>query len=72
MSEKLIYCYSCKSYAIYNNRDSHGNSGVESHCTSCGLKAWQNRAIEREKEKWVHFNHEEEEKWKLAIEMRLI
>lgn len=57
MSEKLIYCYNCKSYTIYNNRDSQGNSGVESHC-KCGMYEWQNRAIEREKERWIHFNRE--------------
>lgn len=70
MSEKLIYCYNCKSLTIYNNTDTHGNSGVDSHC-ECGLFEWQNFAIEREKDKWVQHNREEEEKWKLET-MRLI
>lgn len=60
MREKLLYCYSCKSYTIYNNIDSHGNSGVESHCSICNLYEWQNRAVEREKEKWIQHNREEE------------
>ncbi|WP_244950546.1 hypothetical protein [Psychrobacillus lasiicapitis] len=34
------------------------NSGVESHCSECSLIwfEWQNRAVEREKEKWIEFN----------------
>lgn len=72
MTEKILYCYNCKTLTIYNNTDTHGNSGVENHCTSCGLMAWQNRAIEREKDKWVQHNKGEEEKWKLTIETRLI
>lgn len=72
MTEKLLYCYSCKTYTIYNNTDMHGNSGVESHCTNCNLLAWQNRAIEREKDKWVQHNRKENEEWKLTIETQLI
>lgn len=75
MTEKILYCYNCKTITIYNQRDMNGNTGVESHCTSCGLFEWQNRSIEREKEKWVSFNQREvgEEKWKLATTtMRLI
>lgn len=71
MTEKLLYCYNCKSLTIYNNIDTHGNSGVDSHCSNCGLMAWQNRAVEREKDKWVQHNRREEEKWKLVVEMRL-
>ncbi|WP_244950539.1 hypothetical protein [Psychrobacillus lasiicapitis] len=36
----------------------HNNSGVESHCSECSIVwfEWQNRAVEREKEKWVEYN----------------
>lgn len=34
------------------------NSGVESHCSECAYVwfEWQNRAVEREKEKWLEYN----------------
>lgn len=70
MTEKLLYCYNCKTITIFNNTDTHGNTGVESHC-NCGMYEWQNRAIEREKEKWVQHNIEEENRWKLTIERQL-
>lgn len=55
---KIIYCYYCKSNTIYHHRDTHGNSHVESHCSECGWMEWQNRAVEREKQKWIDYNKE--------------
>ena len=39
-------------------RDMHNNSGVESHCSECVHMwfEWQNRAVDREKEKWMEHN----------------
>jgi hypothetical protein len=38
----------------------HFNSAVESHCSECPSVwfEWQNRAVEREKEKWIEYNGE--------------
>ncbi|WP_397539982.1 hypothetical protein [Rummeliibacillus pycnus] len=55
---KIIYCYNCKLNTIYHHRDTHGNSYVESHCAECGWLEWQNRAVEREKQKWIDYNKE--------------
>ncbi|MFJ8263520.1 hypothetical protein ACIQ4I_16445 [Rummeliibacillus sp. NPDC094406] len=56
---KIIYCYNCKSNTIYHHKDTHGNSYVESHCSECGWLEWQNRAVEREKQKWIDYNKEQ-------------
>ncbi|MGX9135931.1 hypothetical protein ACWV26_16440 [Rummeliibacillus sp. JY-2-4R] len=56
--DKIIFCYSCNSMTIYHHRDTHGNSYVDSHCDECGFMEWQNRAVHREKEKWVEFNRD--------------
>lgn len=55
--EKIIYCYNCKANTLYHHKDTHGNSYVESHCAECGWMEWQNRAVEREKQKWIEFNN---------------
>ncbi|MGM9968552.1 hypothetical protein [uncultured Rummeliibacillus sp.] len=54
---KIIYCYNCKANTLYHHKDTHGNSYVESHCAECGWLEWQNRAVEREKQKWIEFNN---------------
>ena len=56
--EKLLYCYSCRKVTLFVRRDMHNNSGVESHCSECVHMCfeWQNRAVEREKEKWMEHN----------------
>lgn len=56
--EKVIYCYSCRKRTLFIRRDMHNNSGVESHCSECANVwfEWQNRAVEREKEKWIEYN----------------
>lgn len=54
---KIIYCYNCKANTLYHHKDTHGNSYVESHCAECGWMEWQNRAVEREKQKWIEFNN---------------
>ncbi|WP_244950944.1 hypothetical protein [Rummeliibacillus suwonensis] len=56
---KIIYCYNCKTHTIYHHRDTHGNSYVESHCSECGWFEWQNKAVEREKQKWIAYNIEQ-------------
>lgn len=37
----------------------NGKIGVDSHCSECSIIwfEWQNRAVEREMEKWVEYNH---------------
>lgn len=56
--DKIIYCYSCRKKSMFTRRDVRKNSGVESHCSECEYVwyEWQNRAVEREKEKWQEFN----------------
>ena len=56
--DKIIYCYCCRKRTLFIRRDLHNNSGVESHCSECSYIwfEWQNRAVEREKEKWLEFN----------------
>jgi len=56
--DKVIYCYSCRKKSLFTRRDVSNNSGVESHCSECTYLwfEWQNRAVEREKEKWQEFN----------------
>lgn len=36
----------------------NNNSGVDNHCSECAFVwfEWQNRAVEREKEKWLEYN----------------
>ena len=51
--DKLIYCYNCQSHTIYSYRDTHGNTGVESHCNKCGWYEWMNHAVELERRKWT-------------------
>lgn len=53
--EKIIYCYNCQSYTVYSCKDTHGNSGVESHCTSCGWYEWMNNAVALERQKWINY-----------------
>ena len=56
--DKVIYCYSCRKKSLFTRRDVSKNSGVESHCSECEYVwyEWQNRAVEREKQKWQDFN----------------
>lgn len=56
--DKEIYCYSCRKKTLFTRRDMHKNSGVDSHCSEClGIWfEWQNRAVEREMEKWIDYN----------------
>lgn len=58
VDDKVIYCYSCRKKSLFTRRDLNNNSGVESHCSECAFVwfEWQNRAVEREKEKWIEFN----------------
>lgn len=64
---KIIYCYNCKANTLYHHKDTHGNSYVESHCAECGWLEWQNRAVEREKQKWIEYNMENGLKVKNSI-----
>ncbi|WP_277586702.1 hypothetical protein [Psychrobacillus antarcticus] len=65
--DKVIYCYSCRKKSIFTRRDVSNNSGVESHCSECEYMwfEWQNRAVEREKEKWLEYNGGLRSKFKL-------
>ncbi|WP_269781028.1 MULTISPECIES: hypothetical protein [Lysinibacillus] len=38
----------------------HNKNGVDSHCSECVdlWFEWQNRAVEREMEKWIDYNKE--------------
>jgi len=53
-----IYCYSCRKKTIFTCKDMNGKKGVDSHCSECSAIwfEWQNRAVEREMEKWVEYN----------------
>ncbi|WP_342533102.1 hypothetical protein MHB40_17840 [Lysinibacillus sp. FSL K6-0057] len=54
----VIYCYSCRKRTVFTCKDTHEKKGVDSHCSECtGIWfEWQNRAVEREMEKWVAYN----------------
>ena len=56
--DKVIFCYNCLKRTLFTNRDMNNNSGVENHCSECAFVwfEWQNRAVDREKEKWLAFN----------------
>jgi len=56
--DKVIYCYNCRKKTLFTRRDMNNNSGVESHCSECAFLwfEWQNRSVEREKEKWLEYN----------------
>ena len=56
--DKEIYCYSCRKNTLFTSRDMYHNSGVDSHCSECSSMwfEWQNRAVEREMEKWLAYN----------------
>ena len=57
-NDKVIYCYSCRKSTLFIRKDWNNNSGVDSHCSECEFVwfEWQNRAVDREKEKWVEYN----------------
>lgn len=56
--DKKVFCYICRKITFFTYKDSHNNSGVESHCSEClGIWfEWQNRAVEREMKKWIDYN----------------
>ena len=56
--DKEIYCYNCRKRTLFIRRDMNNNSGVDYHCSECAFVwfEWQNRAVEREKEKWLEYN----------------
>lgn len=56
--DKRIYCFNCKRKTVFTHRDLNHNIGVERHCSECSgvWFEWQNRAVEREMEKWIEFN----------------
>lgn len=56
--ELEIFCYSCRKKTIFTRKDMHNKSGVDSHCSECSgiWFEWQNRAVEREMEKWIEYN----------------
>ena len=56
--DKIIFCYNCCKRTLFTRRDMNNNYGVESHCSECAFVwfEWQNRAVEREKEKWLEYN----------------
>jgi len=45
---------------VFTCKDTHEKKGVDSHCSECtGIWfEWQNRAVEREMEKWIAYNKE--------------
>lgn len=58
MKIKRSFAISVEKLRFFTYRDSHNNSGVESHCSEC-LEIWfewQNRAVQREMEKWIEYN----------------
>ncbi len=56
---KILFCYNCETKTIFHHQDLHRHSYVESHCANCGWLEWQNRAVEREKDKWSLYNKEQ-------------
>jgi hypothetical protein len=60
LEEKEIYCYNCRKNSLFTRKDLKNSSGVESHCSECSTIwfEWQNRALDREKEKWLEYNGE--------------
>ena len=56
--DRRIYCYKCRKNTLFSQRDLKQNIGVESHCSECDgvWFEWQNRAVEREMEKWIEYN----------------
>ncbi len=58
--EKIIYCYCCRKKTLFTCKDMHNKNGVDSHCSECVdlWFEWQNRAVEREMEKWIDYNKE--------------
>ena len=56
--DKVIYCYNCRKRTLFTCSDINNNGGVDNHCNECVFVwfEWQNRAVEREKEKWVEYN----------------
>jgi len=58
--DKIIYCYNCLKRTLFTRKDMNNNSGVDNHCSECTFVwfEWQNRAVEREKEKWLEYNGE--------------
>lgn len=67
-NDKEIYCHNCRRKTLFTCRDLHNNNGVESHCSECDSIwfEWQNRAVEREKEKWIEYNVLIDEQTKLS------
>lgn len=67
--DKIIYCYNCLKKTLFTRRDMHNNSGVDKHCSECKFVwfEWQNRAVEREKEKWLEYNGEEKNNTKVLL-----
>ena len=55
---KKIFCYICRKITLFTHRDLHNNIGVESHCGECSeiWFEWQNRAVQKELEKWIKYN----------------
>ncbi len=55
---KVIFCYSCRKMTVFTCKDMNNKIGVDSHCSECfGIWfEWQNRAVEREMEKWINYN----------------
>jgi|GEM_PF-351903 len=56
--DKVIYCYNCRKKTLFTRRDMNNNFGVDTHCSECAFVwfEWQNRAVEREREKWLEYN----------------
>ncbi len=56
--EREVYCYSCRKKTVFTRKDTNNKSGVDSHCSECSgiWFEWQNRAVEREMEKWIEYN----------------
>ena len=53
IDDKEVYCYNCRKKSLFTCRDLNKNSG--SQCSNVWFE-WQNRAVEREKEKWSENN----------------